>query len=730
MTAADTTALPPAAPELTASAVGALTSRLTKKLDATVEQYAKLPVEPAEGGGVTVRCGEDAVVTLAPGPDGVLRTEEQASCGCLLAPRCLHRAALLQLCPLADSAAPAAAEAAAGAEIPAPGSSAAGTGPAADSARPSTETAAPAKPEAPALATAAQIKAADSLWAAAAAVLAAGLPSAGAVPQAELLRAAHTARLAGLLRAEAAALRVVRGLRGARARTVSRPLADLTAALRELLLTTALVRTGRGDAALLGTARRAYQPGGALRVTGVFREPVLTATGYGGVVTHLVDPDGRWYSVADVRPGGPGRARGAATAPVAIGAAAVDHRQLSHGGLLISGATVSADGRLGSGKGVKANAVPGLPWTAGPLAALFTRPLSEAAAERLGDGPLADPADDSRQRRPVGCDVILLGAVGDTVLARALAPAAAALADGTGHGTVAPEGATRSAPGTAGPALSPIGSDPAGPSAGDATTGRGETDERSPGSPGAPGSAPPEAAADGATVPPADPTTGGPVPVAAEPAAGDRAYGPVLRLAAAHGHPELSHVENLRQLAAHPGTLVRVLGRVDPDRVATLRVLAVAPVPGEGPELTLRLPAAWNGRADLGYDRLVGAHFPPSAGAPVPATGPDPLGDSPLWRLRRLVELGVAGGRRAVAESARTGGARTDAAALTRSGFARAAALGTALAEAADRRGRDVFGRLTDDAGDAYAEGWLAAALHLTLAERELVRSSWHAPEH
>ncbi|MGW4652685.1 hypothetical protein, partial [Kitasatospora sp. NPDC004289] len=574
MTAADTTALPPAAPELTASAVGALTSRLAKKLDAAVEQYAKLPVEPAEGGGVTVRCGEDAVVTLVPGPDGVLRTEEQASCGCLLAPRCLHRAALLQLCPLADSAAPEAAEAAeaaAGAEIPAPGSTAAGTGPAAESARPSTETAAPAEPEAPALATAAQIKAADSLWAAAAAVLAAGLPSAGAVPQAELLRAAHTARLAGLLRAEAAALRVVRGLRGARARTISRPLADLTAALRELLLTTALVRTGRGDAALLGTARRAYQPGGALRVTGVFREPVLTATGYGGVVTHLVDPDGRWYSVADVRPGGPGRARGAATAPVAIGAAAVDHRQLSHGGLLISGATVSADGRLGSGKGVKANAVPGLPWTAGPLAALFTRPLSEAAAERLGDGPLADPADDSRQRRPVGCDVILLGAVGDTVLARAVAPVGTDRTRSTGRDAAFDDGGA----------------------------------ERSTGDTGDTG--------DDATAP----------------APGDRAYGPVLRLAAAHGHPELSHVENLRQLAAHPGTSVRVLGRVDPDRVATLRVLAVAPVPGEAPELTLRLPAAWNGRADLGYDRLVGAHFPPSAGAPVTATGPDPLGDSP-----------------------------------------------------------------------------------------------------
>ncbi|MFJ8039053.1 hypothetical protein ACIRBX_00900 [Kitasatospora sp. NPDC096147] len=714
MTAADTTVLPPAAPKLTAAAVGALTSRLAKKLDATVAQYAALPVEPAEGGGVTVRCGEDALVTLTPGPDGVLRTDDQAACGCLLAPRCLHRAALLQLCPLADPAAEPVPGAGAGADAGAGAGADGGAGAGADVAstvapvtadRPehagtpgaaATDGAASTEPEAPVLATPAQIAAADALWAAASAVLAAGLPSAGAVPQAELLRAAHTARLAGLLRAEAAALRVVRGLRSARARTGSRPLADLAAALRELLLTTALVRAGRGDAALIGTARRAYQAGGALRVHGVFREPVLTATGYGGVVTHLVDQDGAWYSVADVRPGGPGRARGAATAPVAIGAAAMDHRGLSHGGLLISGATVSADGRLGSGKGVRANAVPGLPWTAGPLASLFTRPLPDAAADRLGDGPLADPADDARQRTPIGCDVVLLGAAGDAVLARAVTPAPGGDPDGPGGAQTA---TTLGAEGSSGKlgALAAPGEGPAGiPETPDPTE---------PSSPSDPTGEP------GSTV--------------------YHAYGPVLRLAAAHGHPELSHTENLRQLASHPGTLVRVLGRVDPDRVATLRVLAAAPVPGADPGLTLRLPAAWNGRADLGYDRLVGSHFPADAEPAGPvATGPDPLTDAPLWRLRRLVELGVAGGRRAVAESARTGGGAADAAALTRSGFPRAAALGTALAEAADRRGRDVFGRLTDDAGDAYAESWLAASLHLTLAERELVRSSWRTPEY
>ncbi|MER5862997.1 hypothetical protein [Kitasatospora sp. NPDC002040] len=603
-------ALPPVAPELLATAVEGLTSRLRKKLDAAVEQYAALPVEAA-GAGLTVRCGEDTVVTLAPGPDGVLAEEGHAQCSCLLAPRCLHRAALLHCCPLADPSTVAAADAV----------------DAVDAVAPEPEPV-PVEPELPAAATAAQVAAAEALWTAAAAVLAAGLPAAGAVPQAELLRAAHTARLADLHRAEAAALRVVRGLRSARARRDGHRLADLTAALRELLLTTALVRTGRGDAALLGTARRAYRPGGALRVHGVFREPVLTSTGYGGVVTHLVDQDGGWFSVADVRPGGPARARGAGTAPVAVGAAALDHERLSRGGLLVSGATVSADGRLGSGRGVRANPVPGLPWTEGPLAALFARPLARAAAERLGEGPLADPGDEGALQQPVGCDLVVLGADGDTVLAR-------------------------------------------------------EID------------------------------------------AEQSARGPLIRLAAAHGHPELAHTANLGRLAGQPGTLLRVLGRIDPDRAATLRVLAVGPVPGS--DTTLRLPAAWQGRADLGYDLLLGAHFPPATGESVRSVpGTDPLVDSPLWRVRRLVELGVAGGRRAVAESARTGGARTDAATLVRTGFHTAARLLTALAAEADRRGRDVFGRLEGDGrADDYAAAWLAAAVQLTAAERELVRSSW-----
>ncbi|MFE2298579.1 hypothetical protein ACFXAW_10310 [Streptomyces sp. NPDC059445] len=677
--------LPPVAPDVVASAVEGLTSRLRKKLDATITSYAALPVV-ADGVVRRVRCGEDAEVSLTPGAVGSVTDPSQVVCSCLLAPRCLHRAAVLGACPLADPeaeaetagddgqpvdwetvadgasdaaptadpvAAPTAPAGAPPSAIPvaspaAPlGASAAG---APGDSRTAAPTASPAgvsaaqpiagtgtEAEEVVSLTEAQRAAASELWSAAAALLAAGVPAAGAVPQAELLRAAHTARLAGLHRAEAAALRVVRGLRGARARQDGHRLADLVAQVRELLLTTALLGSQAPGSALIGTARRAYRPGGSLRVHGVCSEPVIAATGYSGVVTHVVAEDGRWYSVADVKPGGPARAQGAVTATVALGSGNLDHAQLSRGGLLISGATVSADGRLGSGKGVRATPLAGGSWSSGPLAALFGRPLAATVAERLGAAPDADPERaEQAARELVGCDLVIVGAAGDHLIAREL------------------------------------------------------------------------------------------------PAGRPDSEGILMRLAPAADHPGLTHTANFRRLASRPGLRLRVVGRLDPDRAATLRPLAVAPLPGT--EATLRLPAEWQGHADLGYNRLEGSHFPPQdvvEAAAVPAVDgaahetPDPLAQAPLWRLRRLVEVAVSGGRRAVAEPARDGDLRGDGPALRRGGFPTAADLAAGLTEEADRRTRDVFGRAGGADPDRYARAWLAAAVYLAGVERALVQATW-----
>ncbi|MFG2874801.1 hypothetical protein ACGFYU_07280 [Streptomyces sp. NPDC048337] len=589
--------LPPVAPEVLAEAVENLTARLRKKLDATTESCAANAARAADG-SVTVRFGEDAVVTLSPGPEGTIAGAEQAVCSCLLAPRCLHRAAALGAAPLADTA------------------------PASAAAEPAAAEPVTAEPAGPAPLTGAQLGAAAALWQAAAEALAAGVTAGGAVVQAELLRAAHTARLAGLPRAEAAALRVVRGLRAARDRQAAHRLGDLTTAFRELLHTAGLLAAGSADPALTGTARRAYAPGGSLQVYGLCREPVLSATGYGGVVTHLLAPDGARYSVSDVRPGGLARARGAGSASVALGGATLDHAGLARGGLRIVGATVSPEGRLGAGREVRATPLRGTPWTGEPAAALFARPAAEAVAEAFARRQ-TDP--EGAEAGLLGCEVTVVGAAGEHLLAREARPGA-----------------------------------------------------------------------------------------------------PLLRLRPAHPHPELPHTENLRRLASYPGLRLRVLGRPDLDRAATLRPLAVGPVPDA--EYTLRLPAEWLDRADLGYDRLQGAHFPPRRADPAPEgapAAPDPLADSPLWRVRRLLETGVAGGRRAVAEAARGTEPLAAYGPLRRAGLTAAAELAAALAAEADRRPRDAFGRLADPSADAYAWAWLASATHLAAAERSLVAASW-----
>ncbi|OEJ34916.1 hypothetical protein [Streptomyces subrutilus] len=692
-----TTALPPVAPEVLAKAVEQLSARLRKKLDAATESCGALATRGPDG-VVVLAFGEDAVVTLRPGPGGAVTESGQAACTCLLAPRCLHRAAALGAAPLADpgphpaeplwesAPAPDAAPtqppasgpthaqspalvrvpdtaaapdpAAASDPVPASGADSAlvrvpdtaaapGRAPALAPAPgqvpdaavlPDGTTAAPvfAQPAAvhaaahaaaqagatPAAAlTEAQRRAAHGLWRVAAEALAAGVTAGGAVVQAELLRAAHTARLAGLPRAEAAALRVVRGLRAARGQQAGQRLGALTEAFRELLRTAALLAAGRADPALTGTARRAYAPGGSLQVYGLCREPVLSATGYGGVVTHLLAPDGAAYSLSDVRPGGLARARGAGSASVTLGGAVLDHAGLARGGLRIVGATVSPEGRLGAGRGVKATPLRGIPWTEEPAAALFARPAAEAVADRPADPDGAEPA-------LLGCEVAVVGAAGEHLLVRELRPGA-----------------------------------------------------------------------------------------------------PLLRLRPAHPHPELAHTANLRRLASYPGLHLRVLGRPDLDRAATLSPLAVGPVPGA--RYTLRLPEEWLGRADLGYDRLQGAHFPPRATAdpaPAPApVGPDPLADSPLWRVRRLLETGVAGGRRAVAEAARGAEPLAAYGPLRRAGLTGAADLAADLAAEADRRPRDAFGRLADPSAEGYAHAWLSTATHLAAAERSLVSASWAA---
>ncbi|MFJ5029918.1 hypothetical protein ACIQB5_17705 [Streptomyces sp. NPDC088560] len=355
--------LPPVAPSVTAALVAALSPRLRRRLDTGI---AKLADRPVERDGAVVRIAlDDATDLELHAPDGTVRSTDAVRCGCLLAPECLHRAAIASAAPVADDTDSEEIE----------GSS-------------EEEPAAQQPSVRPETATAEQRAAARALHSAAADVLEAGTDGAGAVLQAGLLRAAHTARLAGLHRAAASAVSVVTALRAARAADPAYRLDDLVARLRDVLTVAHRVPAAEGTelTGLRGTARQPYRPDGSLRLYGLFSEPVVTASGYAGAVTWTADATGRLYQVSDVAPGSTGRAVGAADRAVRIGDTALSHRELSRAGLAVSGATVSPSGRLGAGAGVRAVAAAGAGWREEPLDRLWKVPVAEQIARALSGG--------------------------------------------------------------------------------------------------------------------------------------------------------------------------------------------------------------------------------------------------------------------------------------------------------------------------------------------------------
>ncbi|WGP14045.1 hypothetical protein [Streptomyces sp. SH5] len=652
--------LPPVAPEVTATLVEGLSPRLRKRLDTAVTKLAARPAH-RDGDTTTIEVDEETELRLH-APGGVVAKVEDITCGCLLAPACVHRAAAACAAPTADLAPESAGE-------PAPKAPGPATSPVADPASiaattPATATTLvtdPTKAPAPAIALATdpppathrtsatgpapgpglapgrtpdaestpvhapdttppetatpdQRAAADALWAAGAAVLEAGVDGAGAVAQSALLRAAHTARLRHLPRAAGAALSVVTLLRAARAGDPSYRTAELVTVLAELLSTARRVATASGAelAAVRGRVRRPYSPDGSLRLYGLFTEPVVTDSGHGGVRTWVAAADGRLFTVGDVAPGGVGRALGVADRAVRLGDSALTHRELGRAGLAVSGATVSPDGRLGAGKSVKAVTARGAAWTEPPLAALWETPPAEQAARALrSTSRYADP--DGSGSDLLFLDIELLGAV-------------------------------REPGGTCLLAL-----------------------------------------------------CGGGVPV---------------RLTAADDDPALAHRDNLSLLAAAPGTRLRIIGRLIPADHPRLTLLACSHPTGEG-------------TIDLGLDRLRRADLPDPA-APAHVAAPQPAGpgaSSPLYLLERRVEQTVPAGRAALGM---LGDVTGETRRIRRGGLPTAAALLTALCASAAQRDRDHFGRLLPADTDGFAAYWLAAARYSAAVSESLCAAAWN----
>ncbi|MFI9011130.1 hypothetical protein ACIGNX_28235 [Actinosynnema sp. NPDC053489] len=391
--------VPPVFPAVVADVLDALPPRLRKRVDASLARAAEWTVAVDAD---TARATLDAETTLTwTLRRGVLTAADDLACSCLLAPKCLHRGVAVAAAEVADGVADAAADGAVG-------DAAVGDALVAD------------EPVAAEVITDDAITdeeraAAGALWAACATVLRAGATGSGAVIRAELLRAVHTARVAGLHRAAGNGLRVAAAVAAARSGDPSFDREALTAELVELMLLCHDVRSDVGPAAgLRGTARREYRPIGSLRLYGLCTEAVVAASGYAGVVTHLVDDGGVLWTVPAIMPGGPERVAAAASGPVAIGESGLTHRELGRAGLLLSGGTASADHRLGAGRAVRAVAASAAAWDEPPFVDLWARPLPDQVARAFRG--LAEP----EAHRPAGADLLflagtVLGAAGEAV---------------------------------------------------------------------------------------------------------------------------------------------------------------------------------------------------------------------------------------------------------------------------------------------------------------------------
>ncbi|MGW1980547.1 hypothetical protein [Streptomyces sp. NPDC001889] len=208
-------------------------------------------------------------------------------------------------------------------------------------------------------------------------VLVRGVGGGGAVQRAEVLHAAHSARLAGFPLPAAAAVRVARRLTEAQGNDPAFRLSELTAELTGLL-----DLLDRPDDAA-APPRRSYQPAKPLRLFGLFTEPVVTASGYAGATAYGCAPDGTLHTVSDIMPGPPARAVRASGSPLP-GGCALPLREWGDGGaVILTDPTVSPDGRIGAGAGVRSVRAAGAAWHEPPLDALWRRPPADQLTAAL-----------------------------------------------------------------------------------------------------------------------------------------------------------------------------------------------------------------------------------------------------------------------------------------------------------------------------------------------------------
>ncbi|WP_296148023.1 hypothetical protein [uncultured Corynebacterium sp.] len=327
--------LPGMDPAFVAATIEALPGRLQKRLDKADPDSWTIAAD-AGADTTTVTVGT-ATVTLDP--------PQAAECDCLLSPRCLHLAQVLVSCPSAEAQPDSADD------------------PTDDPAADSTDSADSSAPtNAPLALTREQLDTLELAESCLTGLLDRGLGGLTAGDRAKVLRVVAAARVQKLplLAAHFARLHGYLGT-GRLGYGESHVTQDAISTLVEIALATHQLRHGHDTGTLsidaVGTVRRAYSPVGTLRLRGWACEPLLTASGYSGVITYLVDErDGRVWELSSVLPGDSAQIAQSYNGDTELGQLGLPHCDVARTGLLLTNATASADGRLGRGKKLRVNA--------------------------------------------------------------------------------------------------------------------------------------------------------------------------------------------------------------------------------------------------------------------------------------------------------------------------------------------------------------------------------------
>lgn len=361
-------------PLVLASFLSSAPERLQKRLDREPRAAESWPWA-SDSGGWTIQAGEETVQIQTK----IVTEASQVRCSCLLSPRCFHVLAVLSICEISDISATQEETPTAPDAVPR-GDLASLTA----SNEPAEELAPSAK------------RAVRQMKDAASRMLATGLRSAGTVQQSLLLRAVHECRSEGLHRLAASGLRLMTDLKQLREHDQEFRSGTAVEDFRETLETCReLLRSDNVPRRWLGVARREFLPIDSLKLQALFCEPILTRSGYAGVVTWFIADDGWIGSVSDVQPGDAKRIPQAWQSGVTLAGLSLSHRKLSHQALLVSRGTRSADGRLGGGESARAVAVTGDGWNAAAVITRFREPLAtqvRRAFEQSGQPDFLKPA--------------------------------------------------------------------------------------------------------------------------------------------------------------------------------------------------------------------------------------------------------------------------------------------------------------------------------------------------